>query len=467
MRSLVLGFAALGLFAIAAAGEQADAPGERWAVIIGINDYQDLGKLTTPRNDAKALRQVLVESGGFAENRVILLTDDAADPQNRPTLATMRKRIENTAAMTEPADTLLIFFSGHGVTRKDETSGLERGYLVPMDGDVKNAVSLDWVKDVLSKARAKSKVLILDACHAGSAAKGVGGIAPSLLKEAGGLVMLLSSAADQVSYPDEESGQSVFTEFLVEGLGGAADVDGDKTISVQEISAYVTRRMKDWYVQSGRIQTPVALPEKLPEMVLSQVQPGTQPPPPATAPTPPVKPPPPAPQRSEIALQLDGGRLAGQDVDAASPHIVVSPGARIEGTIRIKVRNDMGANAIAPLAGTATWGEPERSLWQVNPWVKTGVSSHAAPVSLNAPQVPGTYYIVFALAGTYNIAQIMSGTHPGWQADWAKGNKVARQNPDVFRTAMAQGWVPFDWYSPEGPKHGKMAMCAIEVVVKR
>jgi hypothetical protein len=126
----------------------------------------------------------------------------------------------------------------------------------------------------------------------------------------------------------------------------------------------------------------------------------------------------------------------------------------------------MGANAIAPLAGTPTWGEPNQVLWQVESWVRTGVTTHEAKVKLVAPQEPGTYYIVFALAGTYNIAQIMSGTHPGWKADWTRGNNVARQPADVYRKAMVQGWVPFEWYSPEGPKHGALGMCAIEVIVK-
>ncbi|HUT56913.1 MAG TPA: SUMF1/EgtB/PvdO family nonheme iron enzyme, partial [Phycisphaerae bacterium] len=165
-----------------------------------------------------------------------------------------------------------------------------RGYLVPMDGDARNVVSLDWVKDVLSKARAKSKVLILDACHAGSAAKGVGGIAPSLVAGAGGLVMLLSSAADQVSYPDEATGLSVFSKHLVEGLSGAADANADKAVTFAEVAVYVKRRLKDWYVETGKVQTPVILPEALPAMILAHCNgkrpptPGVRPESPATRP---------------------------------------------------------------------------------------------------------------------------------------------------------------------------------------
>jgi hypothetical protein len=169
---------------------------------------------------------------------------------------------------------------------------------------------------------------------------------------------------------------------------------------------------------------------------------------------------------SVVAMQITGGELAGQRLDGNNPRIVVEPSAGIGGRVHLSVRNDMGANAIAPLAATPTWGEPEQAVWEIEHWVKTGTTEHKAGVNLTAPQTPGKYYIVFALAGTYNVAQIMSGTHPGWDADWARGNNVARQPPHVFRKAMEQGWVPFSWYSPEGPKNGTMAMTAVEVVVK-
>ena len=300
--------AILAVFAATVSAGEAAPAGKRWAVVIGIDDYQDLGKLTTARNDAKALAQTLIENGGYAENRVILLTDDAAESQNRPTMATLRKRIENTAAMTEAADTLFVFFSGHGIVSDG------KGYLVPMDGDPKNAVSLDWVKDTLAKAKASSKVLILDACHAGSAAKGVGGIAPSLLAGTTNLVMLLSSAADQVSYPDEESGQSVFTRHLVAGLAGAADADGDKAVTVAELHAFVKRSMKDWCVASKKTQTPVVLPEAPPALVLTHCRPGARPRPPRPA----------APEKG-LTLDLGGGATLARALVPAGRFRMGSP----------------------------------------------------------------------------------------------------------------------------------------------
>ena len=237
----------------------------RWAVVIGIDEYQALGKLTVCRNDAKALAKVLIESGSYDESRVILMTDDAAESQNRPTLATMKRRIEQVANLAGKGDTVLVYFSGHGITKD------EQGYLVPMDGDTDSAVPLASVKDALAKSKAASKVLILDACHAGSAAKGVGGIAPSLAADVPGLVMLLSSAADQVSYPDEEGRHSIFSKYLVEGLSGAADADKDRTITQAELFAHIRRQMTDWCLKTGRTQMPQSLPDIAGDAVLARV----------------------------------------------------------------------------------------------------------------------------------------------------------------------------------------------------
>jgi len=256
--------AALALVLALLVSTDAFSEGERLALVIGIDGYQTLGELETCRNDAKALAQALLDSEGYSEEFVVLLTDDASQPQNRPTLATMRRRIEQVALLAGPEDSILFFFSGHGVARDEE------GYLIPMDGDPSNAIPLSWVKQTLAGSRAQSKLLILDACHAGSAAKGVAGIAPSLLVGAD-LSMILASAADQVSYPDPESGKSVFTRFLVEGLGGKADINNDKLITQGELYEHVKRQMTIWSLKSGKVQTPLALPEALASHVLARI----------------------------------------------------------------------------------------------------------------------------------------------------------------------------------------------------
>lgn len=105
------------------------AVGERYALVIGIDGYEHLGKLKTCVNDAEALAKVLTEQGGFGgkDGRVIVLSDRS---DTKPTLANIRSLV---IKFTSPDnirvdDTVLLFFSGHGAMVK------ERNYLVPCNG---------------------------------------------------------------------------------------------------------------------------------------------------------------------------------------------------------------------------------------------------------------------------------------------------------------------------------------------
>jgi formylglycine-generating enzyme required for sulfatase activity len=224
--------------------------GERYALVVGIEDYQALGKLKTCRADAKAVAKVLVEHCGFPKDNVILLTDDQAERKNVPSWGTLQAALRQMTTLPGEGDTVLIFFSGHGVTVKGD------GYLVPLDGDGTGGVKLSWLKGRLAQCKAATKLLVLDACHAGSAAKGVGGIAPDLAK-VGGFVMLLSCRAEQVSYPEADGGHSVFTRHLVAGLSGAADANDDKTITHDELYGYVRKQVVKWCIASRKTQIPV------------------------------------------------------------------------------------------------------------------------------------------------------------------------------------------------------------------
>ena len=55
-------------------------------------------------------------------------------------------------------------------------------------------------RERIAKCKATTKILILDACHSGKAARGVTGIAPNLVKGAA-TVVLTSCGAKQISYP--------------------------------------------------------------------------------------------------------------------------------------------------------------------------------------------------------------------------------------------------------------------------
>lgn len=138
--------------------------GQKWALVVGINEYSNVPALRYASADAKGLYNALIKAGFPADN-IMLMTDTATGHLN-PTRGNLRARINQIATLVEKEDVLLVFFSGHGTEKNGE------GYLVPIDGsttDIGSLIPLSWVKKTLETSPAKHRLLILDACRAGSA----------------------------------------------------------------------------------------------------------------------------------------------------------------------------------------------------------------------------------------------------------------------------------------------------------
>lgn len=286
------------------------AAGTRYALVIGIDEYQNMGGLKTCGNDARELARALVGRAGFPQSQVVLLTDDARQPQNRPTMGNMLNRMTQYSVLPKKEDTVLIFFSGHGVTVDGE------GFLVPSDGGLRNAIPLrgdrksKGVIDLLESCKAKTKLLVLDCCHAGSATKGVSGIAPSLASGARSVVMMLSCGQGQLSHVDDAGGHSVFSKFLLEGVAGSADADKDQAVTVRELFAHVDAQMRMWCLNTGKTQTPVMYPDEFTDLPLARPVEATVPPPQ------PPEPPPPAPDPPKPDSREAEYRKAIQEAEA-------------------------------------------------------------------------------------------------------------------------------------------------------
>ena len=84
-----------------------------------------------------------------------------------------------------------------------------------------------------------------------------------------GRVVLTASKASEVSEEREELGHGVFTYYLLEGLRGKADTDGDGIITVDEAYTYVSRRVAE---VTGQNQHPVKKGEVEGQLVLGQVR---------------------------------------------------------------------------------------------------------------------------------------------------------------------------------------------------
>src|SRR6476620_9597766 len=149
-------------------------------------------------------------------------------------------------------DLPLLYFSGHGV--KDDEGRL---YLAMTntrrDALMFTAISGAQLNDAMDASRSRRKVLILDCCYsgafpAGRAAKADEGVQTIERFQGKGRAVLTASDATQYAFEGDDlrgSGtSSVFTRYLVEAISsGAADLDEDGDITLDELYSYVYDRV--------------------------------------------------------------------------------------------------------------------------------------------------------------------------------------------------------------------------------
>jgi formylglycine-generating enzyme required for sulfatase activity len=223
--------------------EESFTRGQKWAVVIGVNDYLDpsIDKLRYCVADARLIAQTLAKNCGYDAERILLITDDQEKAHLRPLKINLQKQLPLWLKNARPGDTVLVFFAGHGFL--DDRS---QGFLAPQDCEKASlgltALRTDDLRDMLHQCAATRKLLVLDCCHAGGA-RGAGPSGPSS-QELGaafkgeGLITLASCRKSQTSEEWPSKNQGLFTYFLAQGLAGAADYDHNALIDSQEIYRY-------------------------------------------------------------------------------------------------------------------------------------------------------------------------------------------------------------------------------------
>jgi peptidoglycan/xylan/chitin deacetylase (PgdA/CDA1 family)/tetratricopeptide (TPR) repeat protein len=219
---------------------------ESWAVIIGINDYQNWPKLRYAVNDATAVEQALVSRFGFKhENIRKLINGDATRQRIMEVLGD--EFTDGNKVQRE--DRVFFFFAGHGATRTLQ-DGRQLGFIIPADADRSNyystAISMTALREACDLIAAKHVYFVMDSCYSGLAlTRGAGGFSRdhSYLEEVTRRVareILTAGGADQEVSDDGPQGHSVFTWALLQGLQGQADLDGNGVITASELGAYVS-----------------------------------------------------------------------------------------------------------------------------------------------------------------------------------------------------------------------------------
>jgi hypothetical protein len=240
-------------------GEEPSAPGDRWALLVGINKYEHLPHLQFCAKDMETLRTVLIQYGGYKPERIRLLSDEAPQSWN-PSTSNIKNALRQFLAQAKPEDTVLIAFSGHGV---NDPKNPKLTYLMPIDGDQDDiegtALAWSYVDQRIRDCRARQKVIMLDACHTGQTAeKGPAdkprSFDPDSLPRGKGTAVLCSCEVGQVSCEDEKLlKQGVFSYFIAKGIAGEA-ADRNGIVTVDGLYAYVHEKVQNFVRTNSRPQ---------------------------------------------------------------------------------------------------------------------------------------------------------------------------------------------------------------------
>lgn len=261
--------------------------GRRFAVIIGVSKYAyndvGLGNLNYADKDAAALRDWLVGAGGFSAEDILYMVNKEA------TLAAVRDSLNRFLTKATENDLVLFFFAGHGTPDPFDPANLY--YLVHDSkvGDLKRTgFAMTELKQIIeTRMRSRRAIFLLDTCHSGgvsgrkvvpfrSAGKGDRGLddgtaerilerpvevrndvsaVAGRLYSSQGRAIFTSSGISETSREGTRwgGGHGVFTWALLEGLGGAADANRDRAVTVQELFAFVRSKVS---AETGGRQNP-------------------------------------------------------------------------------------------------------------------------------------------------------------------------------------------------------------------
>ncbi|MFZ5867171.1 MAG: caspase family protein [Thermodesulfobacteriota bacterium] len=217
--------------------------GDLYAVIVGASKYKNstIPSLKLAAKDATDFAKFIdTQKDLFRKTRVLLLTNESASK------AGLEKYLFYELRQAGKDDTIVLFFSGHGAVDPKRPGEF---FFLTHDADPEflevTALNMTGLR-FLRNLDCPRVVMIADACHSGGFTDWHtrSAVIPLRLflrdfSSSTGRVIITSSRPDEYSLEGNRMDNGVFTHFLIEGLKGAADKDGDGVVNVKEAYDFV------------------------------------------------------------------------------------------------------------------------------------------------------------------------------------------------------------------------------------
>lgn len=235
------------------------ANAEKWALLVGVNQYQshEISPLKYAVADVKAVANALKAAGNFPADNVFVMTD-AGSARDLATGTNIIWRLSWLAKNMAKGDTLVFYFSGHGLEKDGNT------YLLSFDSDIANSVTLKRsairmaeIQELVKIMPASRVISFMDACRNDpTGGKSVGGTNALTKGMARDLTLVSSNSAvesrmnatffscspGERSWEFEKTRQGFFSYYLVKGLFGEAASKGGK-ITINSLESYLAQQV--------------------------------------------------------------------------------------------------------------------------------------------------------------------------------------------------------------------------------
>ena len=223
------------------------------ALVIGIDAYPALpetAQLRTATKDAQDVARWLREDLGFAAGAVTVLLDGAATSS-----AILDTLIDRLVGETGPGDRVVLYFAGLGAQTRASDGSLARVILAHDSGGPLGRIPQEAIADILALIPDREVTVIVDAAFAGNGAPRARGVTlPGVTPERGTTFPFASAGVPRTIWTAAGPGQmiwetaegGVFTQGFLDGLRGAADTNGNGTVSNAELLTHLRAISADW-----------------------------------------------------------------------------------------------------------------------------------------------------------------------------------------------------------------------------
>ncbi len=223
-----------------------------FALVVGVERYRDASPAASARADAERFVTMLRGAFGLPDDHIRLALDERATKADIEShLMWLKRNISRTSRV-------YFYFSGHGAPN----TATGAPYLLPFDGNPSaletTALPLSELVASFNTMQASEVVAFLESCYS-ELPRGAHPLVPVKEVAAAAKVVVFSAAAKaQISGPSSEGGGGVFTKYVATAVEtGAADLDGDGQISLDELRTWVSPRVARDAKKDNRDQTPV------------------------------------------------------------------------------------------------------------------------------------------------------------------------------------------------------------------